>query len=70
MKSKFNKTKCRKCIYGNVHTDVVCSYSTRNKELQTCLYRGEDGKVHDRRGEDYNNCLLFVEGKQKKSYEW
>ena len=71
MKSKFNKSKCRKCIYGNTHSiSVVCSYATRNKELQTCLYRDDNGKIRDRRGDDYNGCLLFREGKQAKSYEW
>ena len=71
MKSKFNKSKCRKCIYGNTQSiSVICTYSTRNKDMQTCLYRGDDRKIHDRRGDDYDNCLLFKEGKQAKSYEW
>lgn len=68
MKKHFNKSRCRKCIYHSSPSggSTICSYATRNKEEHTCLYRGSDGKTHDRRGDDPNNCLLFKAGKPPK----
>ena len=67
---KYNKEKCAKCKYkvklmlnnGNGY-NVSCDYSS--KAQTCCLYRvGKE--VRDRRGGDYNNCLLFEErGRQK-----
>lgn len=74
-KAKFDKKKCIKCIYHGVgkcghcvrmpdgHTERVhCNYSSVTDV--TCLQPGPNGTVIDMRGEDYNNCLLFVEGKR------
>ena len=77
--SKFNKKKCLMCKYavntsggymvhdksGKTFT-LLCDYSGGNKDNECCLYIGEDKKVHDRRGDDYNNCLLFDQGKMNK----
>lgn len=67
-KPKFNKSKCRLCIYHSSQLggfgNTVCSYATRNKDELTNLYRDSTG-VHDRRGDDYNNCLLFSSGRPK-----
>ena len=72
-KSKFRKSKCKKCIFHSAQSGgyLICSYATRNKADNTCLYKGDDGKLHDRRGDDYDNCLLFIEGqpiKEKRVY--
>jgi hypothetical protein len=72
-KHKFSKRKCKRCIYHSAQSGgyLICSYATRNKEDHTCLYKGTDGKLHDRRGDDYHNCLLFVEGqpiREKRVY--
>lgn len=76
---KFDKSKCLRCKHGvkissgfSTHdqsggtVQIVCDYSGNNKDGKTCLYIGEDRKVHDRRGEDYHNCKLFTPGKENK----
>lgn len=76
---KFDKSKCLRCRYSvkissgfsahdqtGASVQIVCDYSGSNKDGHTCLYRGADKKVHDRRGDDYNNCLLFTQGKLNK----
>lgn len=66
-RSKFSKRKCKSCIYHSYmagsYLNIICTYSTRNDTEQTCLYRDSSGKLQDRRGEDYHNCLLYEEGK-------
>lgn len=67
-KPKFDKKKCKRCKYRGRGTGYIvktgfspihCDYARTND--QTCLTRiGKD--VIDRRGNDYNNCLLFEEG--------
>jgi len=68
-KYKFSKTRCRKCIYhrGN-DGNTYCNYASITG--QTCLHRGEKGKILDRRGDDYYDCQLFVKGEiePEKSY--
>ena len=62
-KSKFNKRKCMQCTYhrGIKSTGgIYCNYGCITD--QTCLTKGEDGKIYDRRGDDYNDCKLFVRG--------
>lgn len=69
MKKKyFTKKCCLNCVYARTET----GQSTRSKQGkglplvcerllitgETCLIKGEDGKVYDRRGEDPENCLL------------
>ena len=63
-KSKFNKHKCVNCKYHGImsnrdFSNVHCYYINSGT---SCLYR-EGKKVIDRRGEDYNNCLLYERGK-------
>lgn len=70
-KSKYNKEKCVKCIYkvklmcndGSGY-NVACDYA--NKGESCCLYR-EGKEVKDRRGGDFNKCLLFEEKKGGKA---
>lgn len=78
-KPKFNKHKCLNCKYHNEITyghyvrvkvgdkykqlHVGCDYA--NITHQTCLYLYENKQVQDRRGTDYNNCLLYEQGKIK-----
>lgn len=62
-RSKFNKTRCKQCIYHRglgVNANIYCNYSC--VEDSTCLYVGEDKQVHDRRGSDYDDCKLFIKG--------
>ncbi len=72
----YNKRKCIRCIYhgtgAGYYTQgrrerimVHCNYA--HSTTGTCLTRGEHGEVIDRRGGDYNNCLLFSEGKARKT---
>lgn len=78
-KPKFNKKKCLVCIYSvkssqgyPTHDEegkpvsLICDYASNNRNSECCLYIGEDGKVHDRRGDKYNKCLLFTPGKKDK----
>jgi hypothetical protein len=55
-----NKNKCKSCKYcGRITTiGIHCNYSLSG---QTCLTI-KDGKVVDRRGYKYNNCLLYERG--------
>lgn len=55
-----NKNKCKSCKYcGRITTiGVHCNYSISG---ETCLTI-KDGKVVDRRGYKYNNCLLYERG--------
>lgn len=74
MKPKFDKKKCLKCMYHGtgcggfpIRTTkrtitVYCNYSNTD---DTCLKRINNGRIIDQRGDDYNNCRLFVEGKPK-----
>ena len=72
-KTKFDKQKCLKCKWRNVSNSigvsvkqngkpvhVHCDYAFLNK--MTCLQPGPNNTVVDLRGEDYNDCKLFVEG--------
>lgn len=66
-KVKFNKQKCKKCIYGgrmphvtgiggNSINSYICDYVSITGH--TSLYR-DGAEVKDRRGNDYDNCLMF-----------
>jgi hypothetical protein len=71
-KRKFNKKKCRQCVYHASLSSggtIICSFATRNLNDDTCLYKGDDGKIHDRRGEDYEHCLLYIKGAPYKTRE-
>lgn len=61
-KSKFNKSRCKKCIYhrGLENRNIYCNYGA--VEERSCLYKAPDGTIQDRRGTDYDNCQLFVKG--------
>jgi hypothetical protein len=73
-KTKFDKKKCARCQYHNigslgvpvrVHGKVVrifCDYITATNS--SCLRQDMHDTVVDIRGNDYNNCKLFVEGKK------
>ena len=78
-RAKFDKHKCLRCKYAvnmsggycvrgkdEKPISLLCDYSGNNKDGKTCLYIGEDRKVHDRRGEDYHNCKLFTPDKENK----
>ena len=57
---KFNKKKCRKCIYSLRRGEsTLCNYLSICG--QSCLHM-ENGVVVDSRGEEYNNCKLYVKG--------
>lgn len=62
--NKFNKQKCRKCMYRKKITSapvgsVFCDYAGVTD--QTCLHV-VNGQLVDRRGEDYDHCLLYKTG--------
>lgn len=68
--SKFNKRKCAKCKYRctfsgtagfNVSSrNVGCYYSVVSNN-GSCLHL-VNGKIKDRRGDDYDNCKLYEKG--------
>lgn len=70
---KFDKKKCKRCKYhargaGYVVktglSPVHCDYARAHDQI--CLTRvGKE--VIDRRGNDFNNCLLFEEGTPVKN---
>lgn len=78
-KPKFDKQRCLDCIYHGTGggymarkngktLGINCNFSGATKS--TCLTLSEDGlTVIDRRGEDFFNCQLFVEGKPLKEKE-
>lgn len=71
-KSKFDKTKCAKCQYRGIgsigqpcrikgrYIRLYCNFSGITDI--TCLKPEVNNNVVDLRGEDYNNCKLFIEG--------
>lgn len=80
-KPKFNKHKCLDCIYHqempgmlgyqvrvdkNHYKHVYCNFSSVTRE--TCLRVTENGVI-DIRGNDFDNCQLFVKGKAKQSMQ-
>ena len=66
--SKFNKQKCRNCVYGRLMgTKIICNFATVTDT--TCLHIEED-KVVDYRGSDYNNCKLYKRGKAIDNQKW
>ena len=71
MKVKFKKSKCKRCIYhGKISgvSNVFCNYASL--EGHSCLYR-QESHIVDKRGCDYENCLLFQEGKAKRDHsDW
>lgn len=83
-KPKFNKRKCVKCKYHGTGCNgypvrvgfsdrtipVFCNYS---KTERTCLKKLNDGRIIDLRGDDYNGCKLFEEGRvedEEEDYEF
>lgn len=69
VKTKFDKQKCKSCMYcGRRQTYhsagfMYCNYA--GIEGQTCLHKvGKD--IVDRRGDDYDNCKLYV--KKSRTY--
>ena len=77
--AKYNKKKCLKCMYHGEHcgtgwtvedeegrTHVIyCNYAMITNS--TCLQPKSTYKTYDLRGNDYNNCLLFKEGKPRRA---
>ena len=68
--TKFNRRKCMKCKYhGNTASDtqaksvtqVYCNYLSLTG--RTCL-KSYKGVTIDRRGYEFDNCLLFEEGEK------
>ena len=69
--SKFNKRKCAKCKYRCTFSGANTGFkvSARNigcyygviSNTGTCLHL-VNGKIIDRRGDDYDNCKLFEKG--------
>lgn len=72
-KPKFDKQKCLKCRYhckfsAGYHVvdgkgegeNIACNYASITNS--TCLKRVARDELKDIRGEDFNNCKLFVEG--------
>lgn len=78
-KPKFNKQKCLKCKYhafssngyraviGRGSRDVICNFATITGI--TCLKPEPGYSTSDLRGEDYDNCKLFVEGEPERIIE-
>jgi hypothetical protein len=62
-KSKFNKNKCKTCKYHSeisLNGSMIICYHV-NSGLSS-IYREGKGNI-DRRGNDFNNCLLYERGK-------
>lgn len=62
-----NKELCKKCKYhgtmgnrGKREADICCDYATLAQD-GTCL-KYMHGEIIDRRGNDYDKCLLFKKG--------
>lgn len=79
-KPKFDKVKCVKCKYhgrgynlgwltniGQRNMYVYCNYAL-STGLCT-LYKDKNKNTIDRRGSDFNNCLLFEKGQPKHERE-
>lgn len=71
-KTKFNKMKCKSCIYhghtSGLHvSQIFCNYATVTGH--TCLRRTDKGEVIDTRGNEKNYCRLYESGKSRKSRE-
>ena len=77
-KPKFDKNKCLKCKYRNTSNTLGYVIKHNNKPVHihcdyafltktTCLQPGPNNTVVDLRGEDYNNCMLFVEGNRQEN---
>lgn len=79
VETKFNIEKCKKCKYRGAISgatkrhytktvvNVICNYSGITGH--TCLYSDATNKTCDRRGEEYDNCKLFVEGALMRNKE-
>lgn len=76
---KFNKEKCARCQYRGTNglgvpvqvngssVRIYCNFcGTTDK---TCLRMKNRKEVYDIRGNDYNNCKMFVEGNALESKE-
>lgn len=77
-KPKFDKKKCLTCTYHGdgvgycvripakggtfTHKTVNCNYAGVTGE--TCLKPAPNNTIIDLRGDDYDNCKLYKEGKQ------
>ena len=72
IKPKFDKQKCLKCRWHGMglgwsaimpdgkNVSIHCNYSGYHDT--TPLRSGANSTILDLRGEDYDNCLLYVEG--------
>ena len=63
MRPKFKKSRCKKCKYHGTLSGVqkvFCNYASL--EGHSCIYR-QGSHIIDKRGCDYENCLLFKKGK-------
>lgn len=70
---KFNPRRCLECVYhGELscgtpiktkrgQKNVFCDYSCITGE--TCLHKNNHGDIYDIRGCEYDNCLMYEEGK-------
>lgn len=69
---KFNRKRCATCMYrskytvtdSNLSSTLHCNYACITGH--TCLHREECGTVQDRRGNDFDNCLLYEKGDPPK----
>ena len=66
----FNKKKCRSCVYQMKYTGgskdevdythIMCGYSLMKRT--TCMKLMPDNEIVDIRGDDPDNCLLYLKG--------
>lgn len=75
-KPKFNKRKCLECKYrgyisqghlirtGNKSVHVCCNFASITGI--TCLKPLSGYRTTDLRGDNYNNCKLFVKGNPER----
>ena len=62
----FNLKRCKKCKYhGGISSDICCDYSRTG----TTALKKVGNKVIDMRGEDPDNCKLYVKGRTNKMKE-
>ena len=72
MGAKFNKQKCLKCRYHNYGCGGYLATVRKRRQAVYCNYASITGNTClkptglfttvDVRGDDYNNCKLFLEG--------
>ena len=61
------RSQCKSCIYRNKLDQYdICGYVLLNDHKATALKIGRHGTIIDSRGQDPDDCKLYIKGKAKK----